>query len=158
MDSLPLFLFCHQLNISPLALARDDDGYSILFKPRRLPGCPPFLRAAHTRAGVPGITSGCRMLLPNAIIRTLEDILLFVNAIAATSGPWFGMKEVDTVKGFRDFLSEEAQKRNAIKKIVEKWFKLYGFFPLETPIACLLAQYAAIFSSNSATEGPRAKD
>lgn len=44
------------------------------------------------------------------------------------------MKEVDTVKGFRDYLPEEAQKRAVVRKIVEKWFRLYGFLPVETPI------------------------
>lgn len=42
--------------------------------------------------------------------------------------------EIDTVKGFRDCLPPESLKRDAVKKIVEKWFKLYGFLPVETPI------------------------
>lgn len=44
------------------------------------------------------------------------------------------MIEADTVKGFQDFLPEQAIKRREVKKIIEKWFKLYGFLPLETPI------------------------
>ena len=41
--------------------------------------------------------------------------------------------ELDTVKGFRDFLPPESLKRDKIKKIVEKYYKLYGFVPIETP-------------------------
>lgn len=42
--------------------------------------------------------------------------------------------EPDTVKGFQDILPPESLKRNAVKKIVEKYFQLYGFLPVETPI------------------------
>ena len=42
--------------------------------------------------------------------------------------------EVDTVKGFQDFLPFESLKRRAVKKIIEKNFQLYGFLPVETPI------------------------
>ena len=42
--------------------------------------------------------------------------------------------EASTVKGFQDYLPPESQKRAAIKKIVEKYYKLYGFLPVETPI------------------------
>jgi histidyl-tRNA synthetase len=42
--------------------------------------------------------------------------------------------EIDTVKGFQDYLPPESLKREAIKKIAEKYFKLYGFLPVETPI------------------------
>lgn len=41
--------------------------------------------------------------------------------------------EIDTVKGFRDFLPPESLKREAVQKIIEKHFKLYGFIPIETP-------------------------
>src|SRR3989344_2810293 len=44
------------------------------------------------------------------------------------------MKEIETVKGFQDFLPPESLKREAVKKIIEKWFKLYGFIPIETPL------------------------
>lgn len=44
------------------------------------------------------------------------------------------MHEIDTVKGFQDFLQKESLKRDAIKKIIEKKFKLYGFAPIETPL------------------------
>lgn len=42
--------------------------------------------------------------------------------------------EVDTVKGFQDYLPPESQKRDAVKKVIEKWYKLYGFLPVETPL------------------------
>ncbi len=42
--------------------------------------------------------------------------------------------EIGTVKGFQDFLPPESLKRDAVKKIIEKWFKLYGFLPMETPV------------------------
>ncbi len=40
----------------------------------------------------------------------------------------------ETVKGFQDFLPPESIKRKKIMDIVEKWFKLFGFVPIETPI------------------------
>ena len=42
--------------------------------------------------------------------------------------------EIDNVKGFQDFLSPESLKRDAIRKVVERYFKLYGFQPIETPL------------------------
>lgn len=42
--------------------------------------------------------------------------------------------EVDTVKGFQDFLPPESLKRQAVKRIIEKWFERYGFNPIETPM------------------------
>ncbi|MBU0760909.1 MAG: histidine--tRNA ligase [Nanoarchaeota archaeon] len=42
--------------------------------------------------------------------------------------------EINTVKGFQDFLPPESLKREAVRKVVEKWFKRYGFLPVETPI------------------------
>jgi histidyl-tRNA synthetase len=42
--------------------------------------------------------------------------------------------EIDTVKGFQDSLPPESLKRCAVKKIIEKWFRLYGFLPVETPV------------------------
>lgn len=42
--------------------------------------------------------------------------------------------EIGTVKGFQDFLPPESLKRSAVKKIIEKWFRLYGFLPVETPL------------------------
>ena len=40
----------------------------------------------------------------------------------------------DEVKGFQDFTGQEALKREAIKEILIRNFKLYGFEPAETPI------------------------
>ena len=42
--------------------------------------------------------------------------------------------EVDTVKGFQDYLPPESLKRDAVRKVIEKQFKLHGFIPIETPI------------------------
>lgn len=42
--------------------------------------------------------------------------------------------EVDTVKGFQDFLPPASLKRDSVKKVVEKFYKLYGFMPIETPM------------------------
>src|SRR3989344_6464741 len=44
------------------------------------------------------------------------------------------ISEVDTVKGFTDYLPPESLKRDKIRKIVEKVYRLYGFLPIETPI------------------------
>lgn len=40
----------------------------------------------------------------------------------------------DPVKGFNDFIGEEAEKRAEIKKILVETFEKYGFGPAETPI------------------------
>lgn len=42
--------------------------------------------------------------------------------------------EIDTVKGFQDYLPPESLKRDTVRKIIEKNFKLYGFLPVETPV------------------------
>jgi len=42
--------------------------------------------------------------------------------------------EISNVKGFQDFLPPESLKREAVRKVIEKNFKLYGFLPVETPI------------------------
>ena len=42
------------------------------------------------------------------------------------------MKE--TVKGFKDYTGEEAEKRASIKKMITYLFERYGFKPVETPI------------------------
>ena len=42
--------------------------------------------------------------------------------------------EVDTVKGFQDYLPPESLKRDAVRRIIEKQFKLHGFVPIETPV------------------------
>jgi len=41
---------------------------------------------------------------------------------------------METVKGFKDFSGEESIKRQKIKEILIKYFSLYGFEPVETPI------------------------
>lgn len=42
--------------------------------------------------------------------------------------------EVDSVKGFQDYLPPESLKRDAVRKIIEKHMKLHGFVPIETPV------------------------
>ena len=42
--------------------------------------------------------------------------------------------EISTVKGFQDYLQLESLKRKRIIEIVEKYYELYGFLPIETPI------------------------
>lgn len=42
--------------------------------------------------------------------------------------------EIDNVKGFQDFLPPESLKREAVRKIAQKYFKLFGFVPFETPM------------------------
>lgn len=42
--------------------------------------------------------------------------------------------ETSTVKGFQDYLPPESLKREAIRKIVRKYYRLYGFIPIETPL------------------------
>ena len=40
----------------------------------------------------------------------------------------------ETVKGFKDFIGESAEKRTEIKKILTETFEEYGFEPAETPV------------------------
>ena len=42
--------------------------------------------------------------------------------------------EIDRVKGFQDILPPESLKRSKVKEIIERYFRLYGFLPVETPI------------------------
>ena len=42
--------------------------------------------------------------------------------------------KIKTVKGFNDFLGDDARKRLKIKQIIEETFLLYGYEPSETPI------------------------
>ena len=37
--------------------------------------------------------------------------------------------EVDTVKGFRDFLPPESLKREIVVETIRKYFEIYGFMP-----------------------------
>lgn len=39
----------------------------------------------------------------------------------------------ESVKGFVDYLPPESLKREKIKEVAQKYFKLYGFLPVETP-------------------------
>lgn len=48
------------------------------------------------------------------------------------------------LKGFRDFLPEEAQKRQYVIDIIRKTFEAYGFVPLETPAI----EYLEVFTGN----------
>ncbi|MAG40141.1 hypothetical protein CMI41_04195 [Candidatus Pacearchaeota archaeon] len=41
--------------------------------------------------------------------------------------------DTNTVKGFRDFIGDEARKRSKIKKIIVSAFESFGFDPAETP-------------------------
>ena len=41
--------------------------------------------------------------------------------------------EPETVKGFQDYLPPESLKKRAVKEIIEKNFKRFGFLPMETP-------------------------
>ena len=42
--------------------------------------------------------------------------------------------KTDTVKGFKDFVGEEAKKREEIRKVLVGLFERYGFEPVETPV------------------------
>jgi histidyl-tRNA synthetase len=42
--------------------------------------------------------------------------------------------EVDTVKGFRDYLPPESLIRAKVREVAESTYRLYGFQPVETPI------------------------
>ncbi len=61
--------------------------------------------------------------------------LLFINiTFNNIFNPDFINTNMETLKGFKDFTGEEAQKRAAIKKIIVQTFEKYGFEPAETPI------------------------
>ena len=40
----------------------------------------------------------------------------------------------DVVKGFKDYLGKDAEKREEIRKILVETFESYGFEPAETPV------------------------
>lgn len=42
--------------------------------------------------------------------------------------------EIDTIKGFGDYLPPDSLKRAKMKQIIEKNFRLFGFLPIETPL------------------------
>ena len=56
--------------------------------------------------------------------------------------------EIDTVKGFQDVLPPKSLKREEVKKVIEKYFKLYGFLPVETPIV----EYDELMKSESLSQ------
>lgn len=51
------------------------------------------------------------------------------------------MTKVQTLKGFRDFLPEDAVKRNFLREKIQKIFEKWGYDPLETPTL----EYAELF-------------
>ncbi len=57
------------------------------------------------------------------------------------------MNQLQTLKGFRDFLPEEKRKRDWVIAKIKQAFELYGFEPLETPTleyaSLLLGKYGA---------------
>src|SRR5476651_1236562 len=58
---------------------------------------------------------------------------------------------VQTLKGFRDFLPAEARKRQYVIGILKKVFESYGFEPLETPAL----EYEDILTGKYGTEGDK---
>ena len=41
---------------------------------------------------------------------------------------------MEMVKGFKDYIGEEAIKRKKIKEVLNRYFSAYGFEPVETPL------------------------
>ncbi len=56
-----------------------------------------------------------------------------------------------TLKGFRDFLPEQARKRQFVIDTLKKVFELYGFEPLETPTL----EYAEVLAGKYGEEGDK---
>ena len=56
--------------------------------------------------------------------------------------------EPENVKGFQDYLPPESLKREKIKEIAKKYFKLYGFLPIETS----LMEFEELMRSDSLEE------
>jgi len=54
----------------------------------------------------------------------------------------------ETVKGFKDFTGEDAEKREEIRKILVESFQKYGFEPAETPIV----EYKDFVSGNNSDD------
>src|SRR3972149_3873769 len=61
------------------------------------------------------------------------------------------MKNIQTLKGFRDFLPAEARKRQYVLDILKKVFESYGFEPLETPAL----EYEEILAGKYGDEGEK---
>ncbi len=61
------------------------------------------------------------------------------------------MANIQTLKGFRDFLPEEARRRQYVLGTLKKVFALYGFEPLETPSL----EYEDILTGKYGDEGDK---
>lgn len=59
--------------------------------------------------------------------------------------------QIQTLKGFRDFLPREARKRQYVINILREVFELFGFEPLETPVL----EYDEILSGKYGQEGEK---
>jgi len=59
--------------------------------------------------------------------------------------------QIQTLKGFRDFLPKEAKKREYVIDILKKVFESYGFEPLETPVL----EYEEILMGKYGEEGDK---
>lgn len=61
------------------------------------------------------------------------------------------MQNIQTLKGFRDFLPETARKRQYVLDTLKKVFESYGFEPLETPAL----EYEEILTGKYGAEGDK---
>jgi len=61
------------------------------------------------------------------------------------------MIKPQTLKGFRDFLPEQAKKRQYVIEVLKKVFESYGFEPLETPVL----EYEEILAGKYGDEGDK---
>src|SRR6266699_3513358 len=61
------------------------------------------------------------------------------------------MNNIQTLKGFRDFLPLEARKRQYVITILKSVFESYGFEPLETPTL----EYEEILTGKYGDEGDK---
>ncbi|MEK7092783.1 MAG: ATP phosphoribosyltransferase regulatory subunit, partial [Patescibacteria group bacterium] len=61
------------------------------------------------------------------------------------------MNNVQTLKGFRDFLPKEMRKRQYVINTLKQVFESYGFEPLETPAL----EYAEILLGKYGEEGDK---
>ena len=60
--------------------------------------------------------------------------------------------KTEKVKGFNDFIGEEAEKREAVRKIIVETFEKYGYEPAETPII----EYEEFVKGDKEQEGDQA--
>src|SRR5882762_6352734 len=61
------------------------------------------------------------------------------------------MIKAQTLKGFRDFLPEQARKRQYVIDALKKVFESFGFEPLETPIL----EYEEVLAGKYGDEGEK---